>query len=217
MNMPRILIVTAVEAELEAVRRGLQSAPSIDIIAAGVGPAEAAARTAAALLSADYRLVVSAGIGGGFPGRAAIGSIVIADAIVAADLGAETPEGFIPVDELGFGTARAAVDSEWSMRMLSGIAAAGLPVLHGPIITASTVTGTAATAAARASSVPGAAAEGMEGYGVATAAQIRQIPCAEIRAISNPVGPRDRSAWRIPEALQSLEAAFAALRNILTT
>jgi futalosine hydrolase len=52
-------------------------------------------------------------------------------------------------------------------------------------------------------------AEAMEGFGVATAAAGAGVPFAELRAISNLVGPRDRAAWR-------LEDAFAALRRALT-
>jgi futalosine hydrolase len=54
-------------------------------------------------------------------------------------------------------------------------------------------------------------AEAMEGFGVATATARVGLPFAEIRAISNPVGPRDRAGWRIPEALAALERAAAAL------
>ena len=53
----------------------------------------------------SYRLVICAGIGGGFPGRAEVGSRpVVADEAVAADRGVETPEGFLTLDELGFGS-----------------------------------------------------------------------------------------------------------------
>jgi futalosine hydrolase len=51
----------------------------------------------------------------------------------------------------------------------------------------------------------------MEGFGVAEAAAAHGVPVLEIRAVSNPVGPRDRAAWRIPDALRALRAAFAAL------
>lgn len=47
--------------------------------------------------------MVSAGIGGGFAPAAPVGSLVVATRIVAADLGAETPDGFVPVTGLGFG------------------------------------------------------------------------------------------------------------------
>jgi futalosine hydrolase len=49
----------------------------------------------------------------------------------------------------------------------------------------------------------------MEGYGVATAAAAAGVPFAELRTISNPVGPRDRAAWRLGEALAALTAAAA--------
>ncbi|MEC0173150.1 futalosine hydrolase, partial [Paenibacillus graminis] len=37
----------------------------------------------------------------------------------------------------------------------------------------------------------------------------------ELRAISNPVGPRDRAAWKINEALDALTAAAAILLEVL--
>ncbi len=64
--------------------------------------------------------MVSAGIAGGFARRAPVGSFVVADAIVAADLGAETPEGFVPVTELGFGTARHLPPAELAARRRRG-------------------------------------------------------------------------------------------------
>ena len=41
----------------------------------------------------------------------------------------------------------------------------------------------------------------MEGFGVAEAAAAHGVPVLELRAVSNPVGPRDRAAWRIGDAL----------------
>ncbi len=220
-----LLVVVAVPAEAEAVLRGLggaaralpvpggalhrtEPAPgvTVDVLAAGVGPAAAAAGAGAALALHGYALVVSAGIAGGFAPHAPVGSVVVADAVVAADLGAETPEGFADVTELGFGTVRhtpppAAV----------ALAAQALRATVGSVLTVSTVTGSADRAAALTARHPGAAAEAMEGFGVAEAAARHGLPVLEIRTVSNAVGPRDRSAWRIGEALGALERAFAAL------
>ena len=105
----RILVATAVPVERDAVARAFEgTASSVDVVAVGVGPALAAACTATALTmaaveGAPYGLVVSAGIAGGFLPHAPVGSLVIADEITAADLGAETAEGFVPVTGLGFG------------------------------------------------------------------------------------------------------------------
>ncbi|TDF95959.1 futalosine hydrolase [Paenibacillus piri] len=214
----RVLVMTAVEAEKEAVLRGLKGDSRFDVMTAGVGPILAAASTAAVLAaaqSAGYGLVVSAGIGGGFAGRAELGSLVVSDAMVAADLGAETPEGFLSLDELGFGFTRIDADSALAERVAGAFRAAGLQAVSGPVLTVSTVTGTTETARALEKRVPGAAAEGMEGFGIAVAARNCGLPALEIRAISNAVGPRDRDAWRIGDALKALEAASTVLVEVL--
>lgn len=210
----RILVMTAVQAEKDAVLRGLQADPRFDVALAGVGPSMAAANTAATLAAAEYSLVVSAGIGGGFVGQAEVGSLVVASEIIAADLGAETPEGFIRLEELGFGSSRIPVDSSLADRLTAALRLAGWSARSGPILTMSTVTGSAETAIQLSKRVPGACAEGMEGYGVAVAANLRGLPVVEIRAISNPVGPRDRANWRIKEALEALEATSSILREV---
>jgi futalosine hydrolase len=201
----RLLVVVAVPAEAEAVLRGAPDG-RVTVLAAGVGPAAAAAATATALAARRHPLVLSAGIAGGFVPHAPVGAVVVADAIVAADLGAQTPDGFQDVAELGFGSVRhtpppAAV----------ALLAAATGAVTGPVLTVSTVTGSAARAAELAARHPGAAAEAMEGFGVAEAAARHGVPALELRTVSNAVGPRDRSAWRIGEALGALERAFAAL------
>ncbi|WP_432068083.1 futalosine hydrolase [Streptomyces sp. C10-9-1] len=224
----RVLVVTAVAAEAGAAAAGESAAgesavlpggyaltrgPVLDAVVAGVGPAAAAAATATALTAAGpgaYGLVVSAGIGGGFVPHAPVGSLVVADAIVAADLGADTPEGFLPVEELGFGRSVHRPPAALSARIAEVLGAA-----HAPVLTVSTVTGTAERAAALARRHPRAAAEAMEGFGVAEAAAAHGLPVVEIRAVSNAVGPRDRSAWRIGEALDALRGGFRRLTPVL--
>ncbi|MGW0862437.1 futalosine hydrolase [Streptomyces sp. NPDC002611] len=186
-----------------------------DVIDVGVGPALAAASvasalTAAALQGTPYDLVVSAGIGGGFQPDAPVGSLVVADEIVAADLGAETPDGFVPVTELGFGTVRHQPPGDLVRRVAEAAGARA-----GAVLTVSTVTGTAARATALRERHPTALAEAMEGFGVAEAAGAHGVPVLEIRAVSNPVGPRDRAAWRIGDALAALTEGFGKLVPVL--
>jgi len=211
----RVLIVTAVPAERDAVLRGLRGDPKFEVLVVGVGSVVAAVNTARALATAEYSLVISAGIGGGFPGRAEVGSLVVANKIVVADLGAETSEGFRSVDELGFGFTQIQIDAIQADRVTRALQEAKLPVNTGPVLTVSTITGTAVRAIELAARIPGATAEAMEGYGVGVAALDRGLPVLEIRAISNMVGPRDRPLWRIKEALDVLEAASAVLTEVL--
>lgn len=229
--MTGLLVVTAVPAEADAVRAGLDAAtqadpgaasgPGVTVVPVGVGPAVAGAATARLLALAEaagrpYRAVLSAGVAGGFVGRVAVGGTVLATRSVAADLGAESPEGFIPVDELGMppdvlgqGTAVSA-----DAGLLDALRTALPAATVGAVLTVSTVTGTAAGTAALADRHPDAVAEAMEGYGVAVAAAQAGLPFAELRTISNPIGPRDRSAWRLREAFAALTTAAAALITV---
>ena len=197
--MNRILIVTAVEAEAAAVRRGLPGRPhGVDVLVGGVGSAQAAAATsrAVALDSAGYEAVLSIGIGGAFPGRAEPGELLLARRVVAADLGADSPEGFLSVDALGFGSST-----------LDGGRIPGLAAVVGTILTVNTATGTDERAAELMERHPAAVGESMEGYGVASAAALAELPFAEVRAVSNLVGKRDRGAWRLDLAFAALTAA----------
>lgn len=200
-------------------RPGSVQIPVLDVLAGGVGPTAAAVATATALAASPYdppyHLVVSAGIAGGFPPHAPIGSLVVSDAIIAADLGAETPDGHLPVEELGFGRSVHHPPAELTARMAEVLNAdPATSAVLAPVLTLSTVTGTSARAAALAARHPRAAAEAMEGFGVAEAAAAHSVPCVEIRAISNAVGPRDRGSWQIGPALDSLRHAFALLTPV---
>ncbi len=208
----RVLIATAVGAEREAILAGLPHADHVTVAAVGVGPAAAAAGTSRLLTLAEaggspYDAVVCLGIGGGYADRVEVGGVVLATRSVAADLGAESAEGYLALDALGFGTTVI----EPHAQLLAALRTALPAAVPGAVLTVSTVTGTAARAAALRSRYPDAAAEGMEGYGVGCAAALAGVGYAELRTIANPVGPRDRGAWRIHDALAGLTALAGAL------
>jgi futalosine hydrolase len=192
----RLLVVTAVAAERDAI---LDATPETDVLVAGIGPAAAAVVTATTLATDPFDVVISAGIGGGFD--IPLGAVVVASKIVYADLGVRTSDGFEPI-----GSTSLNVPPDLVHQLVARTGA-----LTGAVLTVSTVTGTAAGAAELRARHPDAVAEAMEGFGVASAAALHRVAFAEVRAISNRVGPRDRRSWRIPEALGALTQAFAAI------
>ncbi|GAA2509722.1 futalosine hydrolase [Pilimelia columellifera] len=208
-----ILVVTAVAAEADAVVAGLPTSVGLTVAAVGVGPVAAAAGTARRLALAEaagrpHTAVVNAGIAGGFVGRAAVGATVIGASSVAADLGAESEEGFLSLDDLGFGTPTVVTADPALLAALRG----GLPdAVVGEILTVTTVTGTDASTAALLARRPEAVAEAMEGFGAAHAAAEAGLPFVELRTISNPIGPRHRDGWQIGAALSALTAAAPAV------
>lgn len=198
--MTSTLVVVSVEAEA-AVCAGTP----VEVLVGGVGPVAAAAATSARLARGGVSLVVNAGIGGGFVPLEP-GAVAVASSIVFADLGAETDNGFVPLPSLGFGQV------SWEVAPALAVSLADRTGGHmGTVLTVATVTGTADRAESLAERFPDAVAEGMEGAGVAAAAALHGVPFAEIRAISNAVGPRDRDAWQVPLALSALRSAVRAL------
>nr|MDT0664145.1 futalosine hydrolase [Micromonospora sp. DSM 115978] len=243
----------AAEPDLLAVL-GRADALVVTVLAAGVGGPAAAAGTATALAVASaagepFGLVVSMGTAGGFRGCADIGDLLIADRMLAADLGAEagvelpdaelardrdpafgrtsrlrgldaslgfgsprTATGsdpgaeFLSLDELGLGSGTVRPDPRLVARLATVLDVTGRRVVTGTVVTVATVTGTEQRAAVltRRHDPVG---EAMEGYAVGVAATAYRVPSAEIRAVSNAVGRRDRSTWDIPAALASLRTA----------
>jgi futalosine hydrolase len=206
-----VLVVTAVVAERDAALRDLGPASPADlpygavragdvvVAAGGVGPVAAAVATSRLLTLAPFHLVISAGIAGGFAGRATIGDVVAAGTSVFADLGAATADGFLGLSGLGLTggaplTSPVAVPPELKAQV-------------GTILTLATMTGTDVRGTALADAHPDALAEAMEGYGVAWAATEHGVPWLELRAVSNLIGRRDRSGWDIPTAFDALGRA----------
>jgi futalosine hydrolase len=217
--MPRLLVVTAASAEREAVLAGRSPAigmvdgievhrantPAglLDVVSSGIGAVRAAVATSSALRN-GYDLVISAGVAGGFP-AAEIAGVVVASAVVHADLGAETADGFASMADLGWGPIRFDLEDA-----LTAEIAHRTHATVGSILTVSTVTGSQARADQLRTAHPDAVAEAMEGVGVYQAAVQVGVPFAEVRTVSNLVGPRDREAWRINDALAALTRAFDA-------
>jgi futalosine hydrolase len=223
-----ILIVSAVEAERDAATRHLEPSGPISVghyagtsfttaagpvhaFGCGVGPV-AAAITTATLLAREpsYDVVVNAGIAGGFKGRVAIGDIVLGNLSTFADLGARTDDAFLTVRDMGFPQ-----DSSLALgdqRLIDRISAAR-QLASGEVLTLACMTGTEPDAQELARRYPRALAEAMEGFAVISATggydNVRFV--AEVRAISNIIGRRDRSTWNIPLAFDALAEAVSAL------
>jgi futalosine hydrolase len=216
-----LLAVVATQQECRALLGGLTAAPvdlgpyralstgTAAVVVSGIGPAAAAAATATALALGDFELALSLGICGGFPGAAEIGDVVVATDLIAADIGAGSPEGFLAMGQLGWADDSHSVDPS----LVGGAAVQLGEVVTGPLLTVSTVTGTAARLDELAQR-HGAVAEAMEGWGVLTAALPHRIPVLEVRTVSNTVGVRDTSAWDFPAAFDALRAVGEQLLGL---
>ena len=218
MSNGRFLLVVSVDAEAAALRDGAgDDARDVEVLVAGVGPLAAAAATAARLAREPrVEVAVSCGVGGGWAGRADLGDVVVAEQVVAADVGAQDPQSphadrTALLSDLGLGPSSWRCPPERVEAVVRALDADGRVAVHrGTVLTVATATGTQARADALAAR-HAPHAEAMEGAGVAVAAAAAGVDVLEVRAVSNAVGPRDRGAWHLDVALDALRSAAAPL------
>ena len=171
-----ILVVAATARELAFVE-------GVETLECGIGPVEAAASTARALVELRPSALINIGLAGARGIEPP--TIVIGAESIYSDLHAA-----IPVQML------VRPDAE-----LLAMARMALPdALVAPIGTSARVGGTTAVDV-----------EAMEGFGVLRAAELAGVPALELRAVSNDVDEPDRSKWRFDEALEALAAALPRL------
>ncbi len=199
----RILIVTAVQAEANAIGQP----HGTFVVSSGIGKTNAALKTTASILTdGPFSWVISAGLAGALPeSNLKIGDIVVADQCVYADEGMMTPDGFETTEQMGFPLGEfegntVPVDP-WMLEKLRSVGEAG------SIATVSTCSGTneyASIVKQRTQSV----CEAMEGAAVVHAAMRLGAKAIEIRAISNTTGDRHLQEWNIELALKNLGIAL---------
>jgi len=177
----------------------------------GVGKVNAA-MTLAAFLEAhpEVKEVVVLGIAGAYPASGlGLGELVLASEEIQADLG--TRRGLKP---LGFPALTVRGERFYNRfpasRELTAELSQKLSLRPLPLLTADKVSETIAEAEERAQ-LWKAAAENMEGAAVAQVALWRGVFWAELRAISNVAGVRERARWRTDQAVDALRRAFVYL------
>jgi len=162
----------------------------------------------------EVRAIVACGIGGAYPrlnsagSGLSVGEVAWASSECYGDLGANSVDGFLDMRALGFPVI-GGPEPIYNLLPLQIRAGEGAV----PFVTVNTCTGDDAAALALANRT-GGYVESMEGAAIVHVARLAGIPVGEVRGISNPVGNRDRGAWRVREAaVAAQEALLAALAS----
>lgn len=159
--------------------------------------------------------VVQAGICGAYPDRGLeIGDVVRVDSEIVGDLGVVECDGtFTPWHKVCGNPTNGALPSVhaqvYESSSLRGVPAwlSGLRSAAG--FTVNCCTGTASMAKERSENF-NVDVESMEGAACFSICHAFCIPCYEIRAVSNFATTRDKSTWRIADALAALRAALSS-------
>ena len=204
----KILVVAATELEIPRLERGARGAHHIDVVITGLGMVATAARTAQALARDRYDLALNFGVCGSFDPAFPPGAVVHVTRDRVSELGAESGDAFLTVEELGF-TAQGDVVNSYPPDIP---ALRQLPRVNG--ITVNTVHGDERTIAAVLQRFR-PEVESMEGAAFAYACDISDVRYAQVRAVSNIVERRNRSAWQLDLAVRNLnEAAVRILDSV---
>ncbi len=196
----RIMVVAATENEIASLVREkppLRPGTHLDTLTTGVGMVATAAKTARALALTRYDLALNFGVCGSFDRRLEPGRVVHVVSDRIADLGAEDGDAFLTIEELGLPADPLFVNSDPPEIELLG----NLPPVSG--ITVNTAHGNERSIAeiVRRFSPQ---IESMEGAAFMQACLISRVPFAQVRAVSNVAGWRNREAWHLGEAIANL-------------
>ena len=155
--------------------------------------------------------VVLAGICGAYPGRGLnIGDVVRVDSEVVGDLGVVECDGsFTPWHKVCSTSANGSV-AQASAQVYESSSLRGVPAWLSKLkpvsgLSVNCCTGTASMAADRVRNF-NVDVESMEGAACFSICHAFCVPCCEIRAVSNFATTRDKSTWRISEALAALQS-----------
>jgi futalosine hydrolase len=214
-----ILLVAATENEIAPIlkelsflqevnpnlRNYLFQSLNVDVLVTGVGMTSTAFHLGKTL-GRGYDFALNAGLAGSFNRNLALGDVVQVIEDCFSELGAEDGMDFIPVTALNLSADNLVQNHNSSPNPVL----AAMPGVNG--ITVNTVHGDERSIE-RACNRFHPIVETMEGAAFLFACLFENIPCAQVRSVSNYVERRNREAWNIPLALSKLNASILEILN----
>lgn len=148
-----------------------------------------------------YDMVINAGIAGSFDTSVGIGDVVQVSEDRIAWLGAEDHDHFVSAQDIGLCERSEVVFAPTMVSAnMRSVKAITVNMAHG-----------SAASILKAKEVYGPQIESMEGAAFFRVCQHFNVKAMQVRAISNRVEPRHRTAWDIPLALRNLAMAVPQL------
>ncbi|RVU01720.1 futalosine hydrolase [Mucilaginibacter limnophilus] len=210
----RVLIVAATAPEIEPLTADMRFAmydcdqcshttrdkkevfEKLDIktLITGAGMVATAFALGRHLAANQYDLAINLGICGSFDRHIELGEVLEITQDTLSELGAEDHEDFITIDKLGFGES--VFQSSYKLPDT-------IDIKKATAITVNTVHGNDASIQKTAKRIS-AQLESMEGAAFFYACRQMNVPCMQIRAVSNYVEKRNRDAWKIGLAVKNL-------------
>lgn len=207
----KILVTAATTLEIQPFLQYLdQHIPAlkaancqIDVLIAGIGMMHTAFSLGRHLLVNKPDIAIQAGIGGAFQHNWELGQVVLVKREFLADLGAEDNDQFKDLFDIGlWQPSQAPFIGNSLVNTFAGLPEVPpLPTATG--VTVNLVSGSEPTIQKLVSKYA-PDVESMEGAAFHYACLLEEIPFLQLRSISNYVEIRDKSKWKIPLAVKTL-------------
>ncbi len=204
----QILLIAATEIEIAPV---LSNGLFADTLITGVGVPETMYHLQKRVHQIDYDLIIQAGIAGSFSEKNNLGDCVIVKQDRFADVGIYEKNNFNSVFDMKF-TAKDnfPYQNGWLVNNHNIIETIGLKKVKG--ITINMISDQADMNAVFIKKYQ-PEVESMEGAALHYVCLQENIPFLQLRSISNFVGERDKSKWKMKEAIHNLNAEVNRLIN----
>jgi len=195
----KLLIVAATEVEIEPF---IQHKEKADILITGVGIPATVYHLTQKLMSEKYDLAIQAGIAGSFSERLNLGEVVAINQDTFGDIGIEEKENFQTLFETGFINKNNFPFADgWLVNEHSILQSISLPLLKS--ITINKISDSQFQTKIMSEKF-GADVESMEGAAFHYVCLQQKTKFLQLRGISNYVGERDKSKWKMKPAIEKL-------------
>jgi futalosine hydrolase len=213
----KILLTAATTFEIEPAlqfieKEGLSHQIDVDVLITGIGPVSATYQLTTAILTKKPTFVIQAGIAGSFNySDEETGKVVLVKYDAFGDVGMEEKQKFTTVFDAGFaGKNHFPYTDGWLINPHALLNNSLLPVVKS--VTINKVSDSAVQKKQLIDTFF-ADIETMEGAALHYVCLQQNVPFLQIRSISNEVGERDKSKWKIKEAIANLNNELINVLN----
>ena len=202
------LILVPTQFEMEHIGQKLPPKLRAVFEICGFGPIIPAARTMQLIQEHQPSRVLLMGIAGSYSDEIPIGNASHFSAVGCYGVGAGNPIVFQTVEMMGWrhwsgDTEACSIGDRIKLAKPKNIETSVGNGTERLLVTATSAAADQTDVDNRLRIFSDAVAEDMEAFGVAAACQLSSVPLFVVRGISNRAGDRDKSNWKIEEALES--------------
>lgn len=193
---------------MAGVRSWSAQSAQLDLLTCGVGPVEAAISLTRHLASQALNIfgVIHFGIAGGYEGGAEVLDLCLATKESFGDIGICFLNDIISLEPAFAPPTEFLLDPNLLEIAAHCLAGVGFDYRLGPFVTVAGVSGTGDRGKMLRTRF-GAICENMEGASVARVCELFQVPCLEIRCVSNSVIDRKSQVWQTEKAIHHCQLA----------